>query len=162
MSEVGVGTGRNAGHLLKKEPRLGCLTLVDPWSSEYAEGWLRRKGLFQAELKGCRAEQRYHIAMGNIAGYRKKVEVLRMPSMAGALHVEDGSQDLVFIDGDHRYEGVHNDIQAWLPKVRPGGIICGHDYGQPTPEWGVKEAVDEAFGSRVVVARNYVWWVRCE
>ena len=35
--------------------------------------------------------------------------------------------DFVFIDGDHRYESVRRDIQAWLPKVRPGGIMGGHD-----------------------------------
>jgi len=40
----------------------------------------------------------------------------------------DGCADLVFIDGDH--EDVETDVTAWGPKVRPGGILCGHDAGQ--------------------------------
>ena len=49
--------------------------------------------------------------------------------------------DLVFIDADHSEAAVVYDICLWLPKVRPGGILCGHDYG--SPKWqGVKAAVD--------------------
>lgn len=36
--------------------------------------------------------------------------------------------DMVFIDGDHSYEGCTRDIEAWLPKIKPGGIISVHDY----------------------------------
>jgi predicted O-methyltransferase YrrM len=50
--------------------------------------------------------------------------------------------DLVFIDGDHHYEHVKSDIQAWLPHIKPGGVLCGHDYGYE--KWaGVKQAFDE-------------------
>ena len=41
---------------------------------------------------------------------------------------EDESLDFVFIDGSHKYEDVVNDIKAWLPKVKKGGILSGHDY----------------------------------
>ncbi len=47
--------------------------------------------------------------------------------------------DMVFLDGDHSYEGVKRDIEAWLPKTKK--LICGHDYDLPE----VKQAVDEAF-----------------
>ncbi len=60
-----------------------------------------------------------------------------------AAKYEDGSLDFVFIDGDHSFESVSKDIAAWLPKVRPGGIIAGHDYSAPFP--GVMRAVAEAF-----------------
>ena len=39
----------------------------------------------------------------------------------------DESLDLVFLDADHRYEYFKQDIQLWLPKVKNGGVICGHD-----------------------------------
>lgn len=53
-----------------------------------------------------------------------------------------GPIDLVFIDGDHTYNQVKADIKAWLPHIKPGGILCGHDYGFET--WpGVKQAFDE-------------------
>lgn len=49
--------------------------------------------------------------------------------------------DFIYIDGDHSYESVKNDIEMWYPRVRMGGILCGHDYN-PAFE-GVIRAVDE-------------------
>lgn len=63
--------------------------------------------------------------------------------------------DLVFIDGDHSYEGCKGDIEAWLPNIKPGGLIAIHDYKKhlleydentcphPKPWPGVDQAVDE-------------------
>lgn len=62
--------------------------------------------------------------------------------------------NMVFIDGDHSYEGCKGDIEAWFPHLVPGGIMAIHDYGkqniQPTPDgphpksWpGVDSAVNE-------------------
>jgi predicted O-methyltransferase YrrM len=57
---------------------------------------------------------------------------------------EDDSLDFVFIDGDHSYEAVKADIQAWLPKVKSNGLLAGHDYG-----WceSVRKAVHEVLGN---------------
>ena len=50
--------------------------------------------------------------------------------------------DMVYIDGDHAYESVKEDIELWVPWVKRNGFIAFHDYGTPhTP--GVVEAVDE-------------------
>ena len=70
---------------------------------------------------------------------------------------EDGSLDYVYIDADHRYQGVLADITAWYPKVKSGGFICGHDtYPSPghekahdAEEWGVAKAVEEFFGGEI-------------
>lgn len=64
-------------------------------------------------------------------------------SVVVAKQYEDDSLDFVFIDGDHRYECVLEDINAWLPKIKSGGVIAGHDYG-----WcmDVRKAVHEVFG----------------
>lgn len=63
--------------------------------------------------------------------------------------------DLVFIDGDHSYEGCAGDIEAWLPNIKSGGILAIHDYKKatltydeetcphPRPWPGVDRAVDE-------------------
>lgn len=75
----------------------------------------------------------------------------------------DKSLNFIMIDGDHTYEAVRDDIVAWLPKMKEGSIISGDDYGWP----GVKQAVDEAFGTRAQVYgspnKNFKmgsqWWM---
>ena len=63
-------------------------------------------------------------------------------SHEGAGIFKDNSVDVIFIDAGHSYEAVKKDIEAWLPKMKPNGIIAGHDYNS----WaGVKKAVNEKF-----------------
>lgn len=65
--------------------------------------------------------------------------------------------DLVFIDADHSYNGVKSDIKHWLPLVREGGWLMGHDYSPKFP--GVQRAVNEAF-SRPQFFDDTVWGVK--
>ena len=84
----------------------------------------------------------YQDFLVNIEPVRGYVQPLRMTSLEASKLFEDKSLDFVFLDGDHRYESIHNDIIAWLPKLKPGGMLAGDDYGNP--EWpGVEQAVDE-------------------
>lgn len=76
-------------------------------------------------------------------------------SWEGAALYQDGSLDWVYIDADHHYEPVCRDIDAWLPKVKSGGIIAGHDYCE-YPGFGVIQAVTERF-PRVTVWRGEVF-----
>lgn len=55
----------------------------------------------------------------------------------------DKSVDFAFIDACHTYKSVWDDIHAWLPKIKPGGYIAGHDWN--TYE-GVQNAVSQSFG----------------
>ena len=66
-----------------------------------------------------------------------------MNSWDVAVYYEDASLDFVFLDGDHSYDGLKKDIIAWLPKVKKGGIICGHDFC--LADSGVIQAVTELF-----------------
>ena len=56
------------------------------------------------------------------------VEVLNMTSLEAAKVIPDNSLDICFIDANHIYENVKADILAYLPKIKPGGILCGHDF----------------------------------
>jgi predicted O-methyltransferase YrrM len=54
---------------------------------------------------------------------------------------EDGTIDFIYIDAEHTYESVKRDLELYLPKLKKGGIIGGHDYHEVWP--GVCKAVDE-------------------
>jgi len=77
------------------------------------------------------------------------VASIRKDSVEAAKLFNDGEFFAVFIDADHSYEGVRKDIDAWLPKVMPGGILCGHDFDGMFP--GVIQAVDESFRDKFSV-----------
>lgn len=69
--------------------------------------------------------------------------LVQSDSSEAANRYADASLDAVFIDADHAYPAVRRDIDAWLPKIRAGGIIAGHDYTLELP--GVIQAVGETF-----------------
>jgi predicted O-methyltransferase YrrM len=73
----------------------------------------------------------------------------------------DKSLDFVFLDADHVYERIKGDTLAWLPKIKPGGILAGHDF-ECEEHPGVLQAVTEIFGDKV--CRDYVdekcWMVK--
>lgn len=83
------------------------------------------------------------------------VDLMLVSSLEAVKAFDDGSLDLVFIDGSHLEPDVRDDITAWRPKVRPGGLLSGHDYGW-SDHPGVKAAVDALLG--VVCHQESVWW----
>ena len=88
----------------------------------------------------------YELFTNNIKPVEDYVTSIRKPSVEASNDFRDNSIEIVFIDAAHEYEPVKEDINAWLPKVRNGGLIAGHDYLLPS----VKKAVDEIFGNRVM------------
>jgi hypothetical protein len=67
--------------------------------------------------------------------------------------IADKSQDVVFIDAAHNEKDVMADIIAWKPKVKKGGILCGHDRGNR----GVPKALRKTLGSWKEGAGS-IWW----
>src|SRR5262249_7026223 len=62
--------------------------------------------------------------LANVGGFQN-LQVMKMDSVEASQKFPDKYLDMVFIDGDHTYEGVYKDIASWLPKCR--GLLCGHD-----------------------------------
>ena len=105
---------------------------VDPWENGYdpndvASHQCPMEDVFNAFTERTKIK-------GNINFSRGK-------SLDALEFVADGSLDLVYVDGDHRYEGALADIKGWLPKIRKGGCMTGHDFSFPT----VRQALSEAF-----------------
>jgi cephalosporin hydroxylase len=67
---------------------------------------------------------------------------LKLPSVRAASWFGDGALSFVFIDADHSFGSVKADIAAWLPRMKPGGLLAGHDF-MPDQFPGVVQAVME-------------------
>jgi hypothetical protein len=76
-------------------------------------------------------------------------------SNKACVYQEDGSLDFVFIDAEHTTPAVITDITLWLPKVRKGGIMCGHDYNMPQ----VRAGVDKMCKDVLYIKTADVWAV---
>ena len=92
--------------------------------------------------------------LGNVSGYRSAIEPHRGRS-ADVAASWTRPIDLLFIDGDHSYEGCSSDLKAWLGFVKPGGWIACHDSG----EEGVARAISELLPERVRGPEVNVWSV---
>lgn len=161
--EVGVFEGEGAESLLMTFPRLR-LFLVDPYeaSDRYMSTGDPTAPLVSERL--CRAVQR------RLEPFDARVVWRVMPSVDAAALFESASLDFAFIDAEHTYEAVMADAAAWWPKIKPGGWLCGHDFGLKAEHAhhvvGVEPAVRE-FVSRVKLPLeyyaadgDYTWWVR--
>jgi len=82
----------------------------------------------------------YDHFLENMRSVEGKFTPVRLPSVDAAQQYADASLDFVFIDAGHDYDSIKSDIIAWLPKVKSGGWIGGHDY-----TWceGIRRACDE-------------------
>ncbi len=73
-----------------------------------------------------------------------------LDSTIAAAEVDGGSLALCFIDAAHDYDSVKGDITAWLPKVRKGGILAGHDIMHEPVERAVRELLPDAVVNKPV------------
>ncbi len=131
---MGVYDGSHAWSLLLKLP-IKTLYLIDSYIP-YEGAWPGRE---KSRILLLRAERRARtIAKEKFPG---KCKFIYDKSKEAVKEFKDESLDFVYIDANHNYEFVKEDIELWYPKVKIGGIIGGHDYGPH--ESGVAKAVDE-------------------
>lgn len=125
--------------LLRKESHpLMEYYMIDPWPYDYKCGSCGGESMTHEKWDA------YHAAAVRRMIGQSDLKVIRMTSLAAAKLFSDGYFDLVYIDADHTYKSVTEDITAWLPKCKQ--VICGHDYSggwQP-----VVNAVDDFFINR--------------
>jgi hypothetical protein len=143
-AEVGTWKGDFSAEILKhSKPKR--LYLIDPWAHrddpEYERAWYGGTVAGQEEMDAIyqSVAKRFEKQMR-----RGEVEILRTSSVEAAESLAGQQLDWVYIDGDHTYEAVKVDLEAFHRLVRPGGVISGDDYGvEGWWEDGVTKAVDE-------------------
>lgn len=134
--EVGAWKGKSTsymGVLIANSGKDIKFDVVDTWmgSSEHQN--------LPAIVNGTLFEE----FMTNMEPIKNYVNPIRLTSVEASKLYQDNSLDFVLIDANHDYEPVKEDILAWLPKVKSGGVIAGDDYPWP----GVTKAVQETLGS---------------
>jgi hypothetical protein len=149
MVEVGVKNGRVFGHILKHCPNV-MVWGIDAWHKRESDGTLGSESYVAWDMDAMEANV-HKIARQ----YVGRAVVIKGDSAGSARMFFDNSADIVFIDADHSEAGVKRDIAAWLPKVRKGGILCGHDILWPS----VKAAVEGVFGDTYEVLPDEIWLV---
>ena len=130
-------------HQLKHEFRYGKGVEVGTFKGEFAREILKADNLLRLYMvdvwRGLGEEYKdssnhnihtsaYADTMKSIEGFEDRGIMIRANSEIGASMFPDKSLDFVYIDANHAYEWVKKDIKAWLPKVREGGYLMGHDY----------------------------------
>ena len=141
ICEIGVWKGQFAEQLLSLQPR--HLILVDPFVGTVSSGDENGNNVVDAYLP------LEYLILNQKYKYDPKVILFRGYSHELLPHFAKQSFDIIYIDGDHSYQGVKNDLALARQLVKRGGYICGHDYEMNPNKtknnynFGVKQAVDE-------------------
>lgn len=134
--EVGVHRGEFADQILQRWNGK-MLHLVDPWRHlpSYHD---------VANVDDAAHDVNFHLTCARLVHFGNRVRIHRTLSLDAAKCFKAGSLDFAYLDANHAFEAVCQDLDAWFPKVRRGGILAGHDFLDgtlPEGEFGVASAV---------------------
>lgn len=133
MLEIGCYAGESTEVWCK---RFNNVIAIDPW--------LSGKGYDSNDIASKNMSNGIEKQFDNRMKSYKNIIKIKNFSYNVCNSIEDNSLDFVYIDGEHTYDGVMRDIELFLPKIKTGGYIGGHDY---KPKWvGVVNAVNEKLG----------------
>ncbi len=118
-AEIGVLKGKYSEKLCESNSELQVYS-IDAWEFYPIKNNFRRAHAYPPI---------YEEAKKRLAPYPNN-QIIRKWSKDALLDFEDESLDFVFIDSNHLFEHITSDILEWGKKVRKGGIISGHDYGE--------------------------------
>jgi hypothetical protein len=159
VAEIGVMDGNTAAYLLSRFPN--CFVyMIDPWKviTEYHATLGNRE---QAKWKQREYDRMYERSLQVTDFAKERRQVLRCCSLDIVHTISDSSLHLAFLDGDKRKEVLALELLAWWPKIKPGGILCGHDWGNEPDVKPTVTAWAEAHKLQLNLApkRSRVWWV---
>ena len=146
--EIGTAFGYNAKNMLTELP-IKKLYCIDAWTMYEDYTYENMKG--QDEF-----ENTYQTAKNRLKPFGDKVEFIRKFSDKAVNDVPD-TVDFIYIDGNHEYEFVKEDIKLYEGKIQKGGVIGGHDIDGP----GVLKAfVEYVYGTKYkYFVKGPDWWV---
>ena len=145
--EIGTGQGITTSIVLKYVPNIVKLYTIDPWtaSPDQYERWYS-----QNVLDDCKKT-----AYSRLKDYGDRIVILPVRS-DDALNLLPKEVDFTWIDGNHEGSQVLRDIQNYLPLVRKGGILGGHDYGLAVQATKVIKSILE---NELHLGFDWTWWI---
>lgn len=150
--EIGTQDGYNAKVMMLVLP-MKQLFCIDPY-----EDYVEDMGSYKKTNKV--GNNVFENAQSYLGMFGSRVSFYRNYSDSVSNKFEDKSLDFVYIDGNHSQEYVKKDIEFYLPKVKSGGILGGHDFG--SRYGGVVHAVVDftrEFGFDLFTGRDADWWI---
>lgn len=141
-AEIGVRKGKFTRVLCEANPNLHILC-VDPWMSYHVRYSQKRQDRIYEE---CRE---------NLKNYN--VTFIKKTSMEAVKDIEKNSLDFVFIDANHLFDFVMEDVIHWSRRVKPGGIVACHDF-----HYGSNVEVVEAVNAYTRANHIDPWYVTKE
>lgn len=136
--EVGVAYGYHAEHLLRNLPNIKY-TGIDPYLANYDfnDAFSQDVSELFKDTSQKSMDRLYSAVLSNLKhNFPERTEIFRVKSLDAKLSEQ---YSLVFLDGDHRYEAVSQELKKFFALVHKNGILAGDDYTRPS----VKKAVDE-------------------
>jgi len=131
--EIGTDHGGYARDICERYPEVR-LTTIDPFVA-YTEG---------DDVKSQEDVDQIHQEAKDLLSNYWNCKLVRKTSMDAVKDYKPNSIDFVFIDGNHEFDHVYEDIVEWTKIVKSGGIVCGHDYKKDDKlKYGVIEAVNK-------------------
>lgn len=155
FAEVGVYKGKTIKRILTSPAGdvLDRYFAIDHW--EHKESWT---------LTEDKWDWTYNAVCKHLPWF-KQLQIIKMESVKAANLFWNGFFDMVYIDANHEYQPVIDDIKAWLPRIKKGGILAGHDYLDLKRRKGkescyVKSAVDDFFGEENIIEEFDTVWIK--
>ena len=160
-AEIGVQNGSYSEKLLDNWNG-ACLFSIDAWKqfkeSDYKD---------VANVSNWEHLKNYAATCMKLRRFGERSIIWRMTSEEAASIIPNQTLDFCYIDADHSYDGVIQDLELWIPKIKEGGIICGHDFikdGEHSYEdgefmglFGVQKAVleyTEKYSWKLYITKN--------
>lgn len=119
-AEIGVDRGDYSEVLCKANSKLHLYS-IDPWASYVYPSGLSGVNEQQAYFDGCYEKTKERLAPYNCT-------IVRKTSLEAAKDFPDNYFDFVYIDANHDFVNITNDLDTWKKKVKVDGILAGHDY----------------------------------
>ncbi|MCD2257515.1 class I SAM-dependent methyltransferase [Lactobacillus sp. CC-MHH1034] len=155
IGEVGVFEGKTTRFVFdENEKSIEEYDLIDPFKT-YPDYDNINYDVRANQIKLNYAELKLEKYINN----KRKIKLYKDFSEYAVKKFKDNYFDCVFIDANHEYKYIVNDIEMWLKKLKVGGLLIGHDFNYPDlPD--VKKAVETHFGDHYFLEDDYIWWVK--